>query len=197
MERTPRILAGFVQSTLSAIDELDAALGARVRERLPAESRRAIEDASGIAWLPIARDVEVTEALFEAAGPARAREIFRRNLASTFEAPVLRTLIQGGLKLLGTSPGRLLSWSPRVYTLLFRDAGEICFVEEGRNAGRIEMRDLPPELVARREYFEGSAAAISAVFDLLRTKGEVRLDAIDPVRRSASFRIEWEPDARG
>ncbi len=57
MSAAPRMLAGFVQSSLEVIDDLDAGLGRAVRERLKRDTFDAIDTASPIALIPVDLDV--------------------------------------------------------------------------------------------------------------------------------------------
>ena len=97
----PRIFAGFVRSTLDTVDRVDAGLGARVRARLQPDTRRALELASAVSYVPVEIDVEVTERLFDEAGATRACEVLRENLSISLEAPLLSALVSGGLRLFG------------------------------------------------------------------------------------------------
>lgn len=187
----PRILAGFVQGTLAA---LAPEVATRVRARLAPQTLATLDGSSRLAWLPIELDVELTGAIYAELGPARAHELFRRNLSSAFETPILRPLVQGGLRLFGASPGRVLSWAPKVYGQLFRDAGVMRFTSHGPGQARLELSLLPASVAASRDYVDGIAAAIAAVFDLMRCKGEVVIERIDAPGRRASFGLRWDED---
>jgi hypothetical protein len=189
--QTPRILAGFVQGTLAG---LEPDVRARVRARLAPEAAAALERSSRIAWLPIEVDVELTRAIYAELGAGRARELFRRNLSSALDAPILRSLAQGAVRLLGTSPARLFSWAPKAYAQIYRDAGEMGFETDGGCSARLELAALPPVVAASREYLDGLGASLAAGFDFLGRKGEVALERFDPAGRRARFHLEWEED---
>jgi hypothetical protein len=189
MAREPRILASFLHGTLDAIDAIDRDLGRRVRAELKPESLEEIENAWAASWLPIRLDVELTEAFFRLAGTARGCEAMRRNLAGTFDQPILRPLVEGALRLLGRHPGKLLRWSPRVWSLLFRDLGRLEVEIEAGHAA-VLMLDLPPEVAGSREYLLGSAAAIAAVFDLTGYEGTCELREHGKGR--ARFELGWQ-----
>lgn len=197
VERGPRILAGFVQGTLAAVSAQDADLGARVRERLLPATRQALERASRIAWVPIELDVEVTHAIYAELGPARARELFRRNLSGALDSAVLRSLAQGALRLFGASPERLFSWAPKVYSQLYRDSGEMRFALDEPGSARLELSALPPCVARSRSYLDGVAASIVAGFDYMGTKGEVRIERHDVAALRATFRLEWDAEGDG
>jgi hypothetical protein len=76
----PRVLAAFVQSTLEAVDALGPDVAGRVRARMRPESLAALRDASRIAWVPLALDVELTDCLYAELGTQRGRAFMRDNL---------------------------------------------------------------------------------------------------------------------
>lgn len=191
MERRPRILASFVRSVLDGADRADARLGERVRARIDAESRAALDAAGPVSFVPVELDVRVTEALFAEAGESRAREILRENLLLTFDAPILSSFVAGALRLLGRDPGRLFGWSAKVWGQLYRDCGTIRFVRAGEGAGRLELDDLPPCAAASRPYLSGMEAALEAGFALMDAEGEVRLAEADPHGRVV-FELVWK-----
>jgi len=188
MAGKPRILASFVQGTLEAIDALDADLGRRVRATLKPETLEAIEGAWAASWLPIRHDVELTAAFFEAAGAERACRVMRQNLAVTFRKPILKPMTDAAVRVLGLHPEKILGWAPRVWPLLFRDAGELR-VEAKEGHATLWLEGLPPEVAENRDYLVGTAAAISAIFDLTGMAGACQLE--ESGRGQARFAARW------
>jgi hypothetical protein len=192
MARQPRIFAAFVRSSLDTVDRVDAALGARVRARLRPETVHALDEASAVSFVPVELDLDVTESLFAEAGTPRACEVMRENLSLTFESPLLSALVSGGLRLLGRSPARLLGWSSKFWTQLYRDAGTLDFVVDGTHAGRLVFRDLPPCIAASKPYLLGMAAALGASFEMMDVEGEATLGAVDAAACSAEICVAWK-----
>jgi hypothetical protein len=193
----PRILAGFVQGTLAAVSERDPEVGERVTARLAPETRERLAHTSRIAWVPLADDVELTHAIYAELGPVRARELFRSNLTGALDAPVLRSLAQGALRIFGASPARVFGWAPKVYGQLLRDAGEMRFELDAPGSARLEIEGLPACVAESADYLDGVAAAIAGGFDFLDGKGEVRMESHGPATRRATFRLEWDEDDEG
>jgi hypothetical protein len=188
----PRILAGFVQGTLSGVP---AAARAGVRARLAPATLATLEASSRLAWLPIEVDVELTHAIYAELGAGRARELFRSSLAQALETPILRSLVQGALKLFGATPERLFGWAPKAYAQLYRDAGEMRFERDEPGSARLELFGLPPAVVGSRDYLDGMGGAFAAGFDVMGVKGEVTLERLDASAGTAGFRLLWEdPD---
>jgi hypothetical protein len=190
----PRILAGFVQGTLAAVRARDAEMGERVAARLAPETHARLIQASRIAWLELAVDVELTHAIYAELGPTRARELFRSNLTGALDAPVLRSLAQGALRLFGASPARVFGWAPKAYSQLYRDAGLMRFVLDTPGSARLELEALPACVAESARYLDGIAASIAGGFDFMGAKGEVCIESHTPAARRASFRLEWDED---
>jgi hypothetical protein len=189
MAEGPRILAGFVQSSLEAIDELDQAMGAAARQRLKPETLEAIEGASPIGWIAIEIDVELTEAFFAVAGAERACQAFRQNLVRGFDRPLLRPIAEGATAILGRSPHRLLRWAPKVWSLVFRDCGSMT-LDATPNGALLRLTDLPLAITASQDYLEGVGATIEGVFFLAGVPGRCELLRIRG--KEAEFVLSWK-----
>jgi hypothetical protein len=187
------MLAGFVQSTLDAIDDTDRALGREVRRHLKYETLRTIESASPIALVSVDLDVELTECFFAVAGPERAQSAFRETLRQGFDKRMLRPVLNSARVVFGSSLVEVLRWAPRVWNLIYRDAGEM--VVRSRDAGFLclEIRDLPLAISASRHYLAGSAATFAGFLDVAGVEGQVSLEGPDLSSRSAAFVLRWSP----
>lgn len=188
----PRIFAGFVRSTLDTIDRVDADLGARVLARLRPETRRALELASAVSYVPVEIDVEVTERLFDEAGATRACEVLRENLSISLETPLLSALVSGALRLFGRVPARVLGWASKMWSQIYRDAGTMEWVAEAPETGRFELRDLPACVATSRPYLVGFAAAMSAGLEMIGVEGDVQIERVDVAARSVTLRVAWK-----
>ena len=191
MSGAPRILAGFVQGSLEVLDGIDASLGRRLRDELKPGTLDAIESASTIGWVDVEHDVELTETLFRLAGSERAWEAMRANFRDSLDKPLLKPLLEGALAIFGRSPERILRWGPRVWSFLFRDAGEMTLADSGPGHARLELHGLPPVFSASRPYFEGTGASVLGFFDVVRIEAEVRIEGPDPAGGTAAIEVTW------
>lgn len=191
MSASPRMLAGFIQSSLEAIDGMDAALGREVRARLKPETRDAIESASSIGLVSVDLDVELTECFFAVAGSARARQAFRENLRQGFDRPILKPVIDGAFAIFGRSLSRVIGWAPKVWGLIYRDAGEMVVGESCEGRVRLDLLDIPLVIATSPNYLHGSAETFAGFFDVAGVDGAVRLIGPCLESRSAGFELTW------
>ena len=186
----PRMLASFVQGSLSTIDDLDADLGKQVRAAMKPETLEELESASRVGWLPLRVDVELTECFFEVAGEERALQILRDNMANTLDSMVLKPLLDGAFGIFGRSPAKILKWSPKAWYLLYRNCGQLVLAKSDDRSAVLEGTDLPPELVASANYMKGVAAALLGFFDVLGIDAECELGKLGQGR--ATFSLTWK-----
>jgi hypothetical protein len=196
MSASPRMLAGFVQSSLEAIDDIDPALGRKVRDRLKPETLDAIESASAIALVSVDLDVELTECFFEVAGPERARRALRENLRQSFDKPLLKPLLDGAFALFGRSLIKIIGWAPKVWGLIYRDAGRMVVAASEDGRVRLELTNIPLVIASSPNYLRGSAETFAGIFDVVGVAGEVQLIGPDLATRSAAFVLTWPRSAR-
>jgi hypothetical protein len=185
------MLAGFVQSSLEAIDDIDAGLGREVRRRLERDTLAAIESASAIALIPVALDVELTDCFFEVAGEGRARRALRENLRQSCDKPLLKPVLDGARVLFGRSLVRAIAWAPKVWGLIYRDAGEMRVAAREERCVRLELRDIPRVIAESPNYLVGSAETFAGFFDVAGVTGSVELIGPDLSRRSSAFVLRW------
>ena len=191
MPAAPRMLAGFIQSSLEAIDAMDPALGREVRARLEPKTRSAIEAASSIGLVSVDFDVELTECFFAVAGAARARAALRENLRQSFDRPILKPVLDVASAVFGRSLVRVMAWAPKVWGLIYRDAGRMVVgaAEDGRV--RLDLLEIPLVIANSPNYLYGPAETLAGFFDVAGIEGRVRLIGPDVERRRAGFELTW------
>ena len=153
------------------------------------ETLEELESASRVGWLPLRVDVELTECFFEVAGEERALQILRDNMAHTFDSMVLKPLLDGAFGIFGRSPAKILRWTPKVWSLLYRDCGELTLAKSDDHSAVLEATNLPPELVANADYMKGLAAAILGFFQVLGVDAECELQKLSGSK--ATLLVTW------
>jgi hypothetical protein len=153
------------------------------------ESIEALEMASPVSWLPVDLDVELTEALFRVGGNEAAQKALGDNLSNAFKTPVLRPLLEGALAIFGRSPAKMLKWTPKVWSLVFRDVGTLDLAESHEDSAVLVLQELPPAVASSRNYLLGIAAAVTGFFDAVHVNGSCRLVRVEADR--AELQATW------
>ncbi len=192
MAAAPSVRARHMKELLAAVRKLPAADAARVDALVPADVRRRIDDATGVEWLDLADDLVVTRAVHDGLGPARFQRFFREQQVEAFSGPLLRIVVEAGLRVFRVDPASFAGWIARGWGLVFRDCGTV-IVERGvPGEARLRLTGLPPACATDEIWVRSVAHSLDAVFDVARTRGECTVAAHDPARGEATFRLAWK-----
>ncbi|HYQ80618.1 MAG TPA: hypothetical protein VEP68_03905, partial [Anaeromyxobacteraceae bacterium] len=182
-----------LKSTLAAVDGCRARDA--IRAALPSGLMAAVEAANGFDWLPAANDVALVKAIHGALGDAEHDAFSRGVIRDAFEGPLLGPLIAIALRLF---PGGLMAWAhwiPRAWALVFRECGEWKVEGVGPGAVDLQLGWLPPICVQDAVWPGSVASSTSALLDLARVRGTLRLTGLDRATRTASYQMRWQqPD---
>lgn len=187
----PRISAAFCRGGLEAVDALDKDLGQRVRAAMDASLLAQIESSSRLGWVPIACDMEMTRALFAVAGPLRAHRVLRDSMVVTFSGPMLKPLRAAADAIFGNTLKGVFTWTPRVWSVIYRDAGEVSVIDLGPTALDFELRGLPQAMLDNPNYLLGFVAAFEAGFEVYGVQGRVFLIDPDPLTGEVRLKARW------
>ncbi len=182
--------AGFCRGGLEATDRADPELGRRVRAAMDPNILDATENASRLAWLPVAYDVEMTRALFTVAGPARAQAVFRDAMVAALQGPLLKSLFAAAAVIFDNTLKDVFAWTPRVWSTIYRDAGTMKVVDMGPTAVDFVLSDLPQVICDNPNYLLGLAANFEAAFVLLKVKGSTTISS-KPDARQITLHASW------
>ena len=162
-------------------------------ERSLAEDTRAVLDTvEAIAWLPIAIDVEVMEAVaarFDAAATAHlVAERQREEMGSS----LLEGFIKTAMRVLGPSPSMLLKRLPGGWQHMFRHAGTVELVPTGEHDAEARFVGLPAMCIGSTAWMSALPVALQTLFELVGTKGTVTCRIADHEQGIALVSFEWE-----
>ena len=184
----PQMRAHHLQSSLEAVDVLGPEVTADVHSRVSPSTletiRRAPHD-----WLPIALDVELTEAIAAVIGIEGVRRWSHDALARSLDKPFMSPLL-GALRVFGVTPAGYTKLGPRGWAGIYRDAGALVREQTGPSEVLLTHVDVPPVVMASEATHEGTAGAFEVVLKACRVAGEVRLSrGVDEVR----YIMSWRP----
>jgi hypothetical protein len=158
---------------------------------LPAESLEKIEVASRTDWLDAEIVMEIDVAVHGELGDDGLVEFWRRFTRTASRIPVLKSVVDGMLRLLA-GPALVFGILPRAWGLLTRDMGTI-EVNADTERRVIEVRMVGVPALSHPELYNlGNVGSYRGVLDLLSTKGEVRTDPSRIADGEYRFEIRWE-----
>jgi hypothetical protein len=191
----PLVRSRHLQEWLRHVDREEEPYRTRFFDVLPAETKRTIESAGRVEWLPAALHAELADHVAAAFGPVRAHDYFRRNFALSLRGPVLGPLLRTGVRVLGLTLSSLLRWAPHGWNASFRNCGKLTgeVVEPGH--GRLVYSDLPAVFIASDPWLDSAQGSAYGGLDLLGVTGVVRLDKSARAAGRMVVDIEWS-DAR-
>ncbi|MAE94128.1 MAG: hypothetical protein CL910_05655 [Deltaproteobacteria bacterium] len=173
MATAPQVLSAFAKTHLQMIEDRLGDLALRVREETGSEALAAIEKSTRLSWLPLDHHVRLTEASFLLAPGSRSREICCATVLASFDQPFMKPIVSGAFAVLGGSFGRFVTWTPKAWPALFRGVGELRWVADGPNEGRLVLENASPKIAGSPAYVEGLAGAFSALFEVTGCSGRV------------------------
>lgn len=184
-----------MQQNVSGLAELGPEAEARVRALLQPATVSQIVDSPRSTWLPLELDVELTTCVEKAVGQKGLFEWSRNAQKKTFESPLLRPVIDGGLRLFGVRPLRIYKLTPHAFNLMFRNCGEIRIVSKGEHSLDIVHSDTPPGMRVGA-YLHGTTGAYVAALDILGFTGSVVVAPREAGDPTVVYEVRWDPARR-
>lgn len=163
----------------------------RIRALIPEASLHEIDHAPGISWLDFEHDHWLMDATMEVFGREDAIACWRASIHELVQKPLLRNFVQGGLRLYGARPGKLLKLVPKGWTLAYRDFCAPVFHATGDHCAEIHFEDVAEQAFESEGYLHCWHAICLSVFDLEKPEnGRVEFE-IDRANARAVARFRW------
>lgn len=188
----PRVRARHLKATLArvALSPRQAA----VLAALPPGYAERVEEAYGGDWLPVDLDVDLARALRRALSTAEHHAFCVGAVRSSFEGPILGTLVHAAVAVLGRDVRRIAAWVPKGWALTFREVGAWTVrPAPDRLLVELTLSGLPPACTADEDWATSVASSLSAICDLAGVEGRVRLARLDAAAARADYLLRWEP----
>jgi hypothetical protein len=175
MSDKPSIRAAVSKNFVDALDRLEPGLGGRVLATVADADRSRVEAALRIDWLPLEVHLSLNEAAREVAGAGTYARAWTAAMIHTFEQPILKPIVEAGVRLFGLTPLTFARLAPRAWDLLVRDAGALTTTIESSHRARIAVDHFVPELLKSDTFFVGMVGVFDSFFTITRTAGTVTL----------------------
>jgi hypothetical protein len=163
---------------------------------LPRADLGLVRESAPIAWLPVAVNARATEVVWSALDPKAREAFFLRLGAMLLDSSLLNVLVSTAVRLFGVEPGRILRWTPRAWTQVYRDTTRITVFDIHEYSLRIRFEGLPRVCVRASGWMESVALSTSALFSVTGRTGACALEDANVGGRSMVQRCRWQALAK-
>jgi len=187
--RVPLVRALTVRAALGELAALPPSIQEPILMRLPDDVRR-VDEKVGVAWVPLALNMAISDAALEVMGPPAFRRFARDITLAFLKRPLLSTLVEASLRLFGIQSQSILRWAPRAWEALFQHCGSLEFeASSTARESRLRLHDFPREALASGSFVIGLAASFDAAFVVTKTTGQVEILSSNVATGEAAFRV--------
>ncbi len=159
---------------------------------IPTEDMALIRESSTLAWLPMTINARATEVAWNALGRGGREMFFLRLGVADFDSTLLNTLLSSAVRLFGVDPGRILRWTPRAWTQIYRDATRIEVEVTSDASLRMRFEGLPRCLARAEGWMDSVPATMVALFNVTGRRGAASVEERDVAARSMVLGFRWE-----
>lgn len=191
MDKLHAVRARHLKSVLAEVDRLSPEARDAVRKAVDPSVLEAIDDATGVAWLPLEMDLAVTNAIYATIGKTRAGTLWKDLSLHSFRTPIFRVLVEGALSLFGWGPGSLVRWIPQGWAIVFRGCGEWTFRLEGETRAVVRISGLPRMCLASDGWPVAVMSSLQALIELTDSVGDVERRPVDVSADALEFVMTW------
>ena len=170
------------------------ALGAAALSKVSPGTLHTIGESSGLDWLPLEPDLDLTRAIYGALGPVAADRLFRDHTLASFDGPVLQTMVRTAVRLFGLDPASWARWVPKGWSLLFRGCGEWTVGDARAGQVTLTLAAMPPICASDALWVRSVGHSLGALLDLARVRGVVEVAPRAEGASEVAYRLRW---ARG
>jgi hypothetical protein len=189
----PSLRARYLQRWIQNVAAYEEPWRGRFFAVLPADVRAEIERASPNDWLPMDHHVTLADVLYEAFGPPRAHDYYRREFVASLARPPFASLVTTGARVLGLTPAAFLRWSGRVHETIFQGCGSLRGEVMAPGLGKFIYEGLPPKAAASDPWFASAQGSMYGIYDFLGKTGVVRIDKSRRAEGRLELVLEWTP----
>ncbi len=185
----PQMRAAQLQEGFNWVEALDPLPRVAILQRCA--HVRDVRDLHRLGWIPLEYGVELTEAVHAVLGDAGLRAFGRESALSAGNRVWIKPFLDAALRIFGPTPRGVFRFWPRTWEAVFRNAGELRFVERGEHEGTLVLKGLQP-LAATRSHLMTVSGCFAATMNLCRAHGHVELLPMNKGATTANFDVTWE-----
>jgi hypothetical protein len=181
-----------MKSLVRAVD-LETDLTVLFRAKVGPKALDVVRDATPLAWLPLAMNVEFSEIATEVLGTERAAGFFRNMVLREYKTSLFKAFIAGVTRAMNVTPAVFVKLAPKGWDLIYQECGVLTPLEPIHGKALLSMTELPPVCVKDEVWLESVRNSFYTAFDLSHVRGEVEWEELNLNGRRAIFRFVWEP----
>lgn len=187
----PVVRGRHMKSLVAALEGWEG--GARPLAMLPGGVLQEVARAGGLDWLPLALNLQVTQAVYDGLGSAEADRFFRGHSRASLDGPILQTLVSTAVRMFGLDPVSFARWVPRAWHMLFRGVGEwaVPELEPKATSAVLTLAHLPADAIDHPVWVRSVARSVESLFDLAQVKGVVEVPPRAHGATKVEFRLRW------
>ena len=190
MESAPSVKSAHMKSIMKHIQTLPGDYPDKVLQLMAPETLKAIEESIKLKWLPVVLDKEVTEASYRAMPEERFSKFWEDYGVATLKNPLLRQAFNAAKRLFGLTTGKMLTWTPRIFSAYYHNCGELVVGDRSEKHCNLIQQNFPRDMISL-SYMKGFAYCYAAIFPLTKIEGRVTLRDFNPDQGSVRFLFEW------
>lgn len=188
---SPAVRARTTQEALRFLDHFRPGTTEAVRALVDPASLRVIDETPGTEWIPLEHDRHVSAAVFDRLGPTDALAYWRRFLPGHLDSPLLRTITDTAIRLLGLSPATFVRAMPRLFPLVYRDYARARAADHGADYAELLLDDVHPDVMVHEGYLASFRGFLLGFLDLCGVAGDLDVTT-EPSTHVIRFRLRWE-----
>lgn len=166
MTRSPAARASAARDNLEFVGIYRPGAADRVRATIPSDVLDVIDHGAGSSWLEFEHDHWLMDGVMQVLGREQAIDCWHQSIGHLMDKPLLRSFVEGGLRLFGARPGKIIKLIPKGWPLAYRDFCSPSFelIEDGH--AEIRFLDIAPQTFESEGYLYCWFAICQGVFDL-------------------------------
>jgi hypothetical protein len=180
-----------VQDFIAYVRKVRPGVVEGVRERVPPEILRVLDEALPTGWLSIECSRHWVAEFVRQVGTRDAAELvadFTQHW--TLRSPVLKGLAESMIRMNRIRPETVMRMLPRALHMSYRDFFTAKLFELHAHSAVLALEDLAPEVLDTPEYFVLFSGILDGTLRLVRRPGKVEL-VLDRHHKVARYALTW------
>ena len=191
MSRSPAARASAARDNLEYVGIYRPGALERVRAGIPEDVLEVLDTKPGSAWLEFEHDHWLMDGVMRELGREAAIDCWHQSIGYLIDKPLLRSFVQGGLRLYGAAPGKILKLIPKGWSLAYRDFCSPIYTLHEEGHAEIRFEDIAPQAFDSEGYLHCWHGTCRGIFDLEKpANGRVEFE-FDRDAREAVATFTW------